>query len=242
MWYHKRKERRGDFMEMDLYKRVRILMSLTNTTNKALALSIGANQNGFPQKLKNGRLTILEKKTIAKAANSEFIAKFVFPDGKEITGDSLKEILEKSADSVGMSMRRLAYEFRIVKDNIIIKPPKPCDRIYQFYDKKNNDFYIGTVTDFLKHIKKSAKYKTLKEIQRFKWFTNRFELASDNPILSDSQIENEFEALGIKNVFFNFYSSRLKNDKFTDSEIEQLAAILGAEYQNQFILKDGTII
>lgn len=171
-------------MEMDLYKRVRILMSLTNTTNKTLALSIGANQNGFPQKLKNGRLTIAEKKTIARAANSEYIAKFVFSDGKEITGDSLKEILEKSADFVGMSMRRLAYEFRVVKDGMKIKTQK----------------------------------------------------------LSDSELENVFEALGIKNVFFNFYSSRLKNDKFTDSEIEQLAEILGAEYQNYFILSDGSKI
>lgn len=114
-------------MSMDLYTKVRMMMSLTNTTNKTLALSIGANQNGFPQKLKNGRLTIKEKKTIAKAANCEYVAKFIFPDGTEFEADNLKDILELSCNHAGITMRRLTYEFRIVKDNMKIKTKKLSD-------------------------------------------------------------------------------------------------------------------
>lgn len=38
------------------------------------------------------------------------------------------------------------------------------------------------------------------------------------------------------------FNQRMKTDKFTAAELEQIAAILGAKYTSNFSFEDGTII
>lgn len=38
------------------------------------------------------------------------------------------------------------------------------------------------------------------------------------------------------------FNQRMKTDKFTKDELEQIAKILGATYEAKFIFEDGTVI
>lgn len=58
---------------------------------------------------------------------------------------------------------------------------KLCDRVYHFYDKENEDVFVGTVTEFLSHIDKVVNYKTLDQLKQRKWFKQRFKIVSGKP-------------------------------------------------------------
>ena len=160
-------------------KRLKMLSKLSKTNLTTLAKSIDCNPTCFSTKMKNGKFTIAQKKTMAKAAEAEYIARFLCPDGKIFEGDSIRDMLVPAAENANMTINRVAMIFRINNDNLNVK-----------YSK-----------------------------------------------LNDNELENVFVALGIINCGYNF-NTRLKNDKFTDIEVSELAKIVGCEYQNYFQLQN----
>lgn len=71
-------------MEVTMGTKVKSAITYSETKVQEIANKFNVNPASFTSRMKTGKFSLNELKTIAEVIGADFVCKFVFPDGTEI--------------------------------------------------------------------------------------------------------------------------------------------------------------
>lgn len=91
----------------DYEQRIKVVLFLNDKSQYEIAKALGVQQPSVLSKCRKGRFTFEELRRLADIMECKVVIKFIFDDGKEITGDSARSLIVHACNHAGISLTEL---------------------------------------------------------------------------------------------------------------------------------------